>query len=464
MSLASAEHALLYKRDPRAALGWIAVSLLFPLVGPFLYFLFGINRVQTRAKKIDERWPFRIYRLNYPYETGEEFKVSGLEVPREFADIARISDGVTRRPLLGGNRFDLLQNGGEAYPAMINAIENAEHSIFLTTYIFETKGIGRRFIEALGDAFKRGVDVRVILDGVGEWYSIPKAGSLLRKLGIPVGRFLPPRMFPPAFHINLRNHRKILIADNRIGFVGGMNIRDRHLIKQDEDSAKKVADLHFRLTGPLVSQIEGVFLEDWAFCTGSEPETPRVVFEEAGPAICRAIVDGPNEDLDKLARILVGAVTSARQRIMIMTPYFLPPRELVSAIQTAALRGVEVSIILPLKNNLPFVHWATRNILWEFLQWGVQVCYHPPPFVHTKLFLIDDYYALIGSANIDPRSLRLNFELAVEVYDRTFSRLVSAHVQEARRRSKEVSLDELDGRPLGIKTRDALSWLFSPYL
>ena len=147
-----------------------------------------------------------------------------------------------------------------------------------------------------------------------------------------------------------------------------------------------------------------------------------------------------------------------------MTPYFLPSRELIAALQAAALRGVEVTILLPAKNNLPFVHWATRNMLWELLERGIRVFYQPPPFVHTKLFVADDQYALIGSANIDPRSLRLNFELAVEVFNAEFAKILSGHIQRSMERSIEVLLEDLDSRRLPMRVRDALAWLFSPYL
>ena len=310
---------------------------------------------------------------------------------------------------------------------------------------------------------KRGVDVRIMIDGIGELYSIRRAGDLLKKQGVQMARFLPPKLFPPSFHINLRNHRKILVADGRIDFVGGMNIGDRHLADR-LDNPSRIIDVHFRLSGPVVTQIEHVFLEDWSFATGEQTVPPPVSFAHTDGAICRAIVNGPNEDLDKLTTIMVGAVSFARERIWIMTPYFLPSRELASALQTAALRGVEVIVILPSKNNFPLVNWATTNMLWELLQRGVRVYFEPPPFVHTKLFLVDTYYAIIGSANIDPRSFRLNFELVVEVFDEPFAQLIAEHIKKTRRRSREVSLEDVKGRPLLIRTRDALAWLFSPYL
>jgi cardiolipin synthase len=303
----------------------------------------------------------------------------------------------------------------------------------------------------------------VILDGVGELYSYPRAGTLLKRHGVRVGRFLPPRLIPPAIHVNLRNHRKILVADGRTGFTGGMNIGDRHLAETSENPSR-VVDVHFLIRGPVVQDMESVFLEDWEFVTAEKTPSSHVPVSHEGMAICRTVVEGPNEDLDRLTAILLGAISSARQSVSIMTPYFLPTRDMTAVLQAAALRGVEVEVILPSKNNLWFVHWATRNILWELLRRGVRVFYQPPPFVHSKLFIVDHHYAQIGSPNIDPRSLRLNFELSIEVYDRPFAKLLTEHMNEVRSRSREVSIEELDNRPIPARARDALAWLFSPYL
>lgn len=457
-------HALLFKRDPRAAWGWISVCLIFPLVGPLLYLMFGINRVRTRAKSLTRRLPF-LYYFSAPEQAEVPVRVRPrLELPAEYRKFACISEAVTRRPLVTGNALEPLHNGEEAYPAMLEAVEEAEDRVYLSTYILEPNTTGRAFVDALGRARERGVDVWVLLDGIGELYSFPRSGRLLEKLGVPVARFMPPTLIPPSFNINLRNHRKILVADGRVAFVGGMNIGDRHLAAARENPGR-VVDIHFRAKGPVVGQIEEVFLEDWAFTTGS-PRAPRPVHvpEPAGEAICRTIVDGPNEDLDKLAVILAAAASAARRRIVIMTPYFLPSREMIGALQSASLRGVEVDILLPGLNNLPFVHRATRKMLWELLQWGIRVYYQPPPFVHSKLFIVDDHYLHIGSANLDPRSLRLNFELVVEILDPHLVALMAAFADACRSRSREISLQEVDGRPLGTKLLDAGAWLLSPYL
>jgi len=463
VAVIAAGHALICKNDPRAALGWIAVCLMFPLVGPLLYFLFGINRIRTRAQKLNPLFPFQTDVDSEQPEGQMELVISSSTVSPELSEIIKISSAVTRRPLVSGNTIKLLKNGEQAYPAMLDAIKNSQHSLFLSTYIFETNRTGRQFIDALIQATHRGVDVRVIIDGIGELYAFPRAGTLLKKGGVPVTRFLPPRLIPPSLHINLRNHRKILVSDGQAGFIGGMNIGDRHMADIRENT-RRVVDLHFQLTGPVVHQIEQVFLEDWVFCTGEQmPEKPMPL-DSDGNLVCRTIVDGPNEDLDKLSTILFGAVTTARQRISIMTPYFLPSRDLITALQNAALRNVEVKILLPAKNNLPFVQWATAKMLWQLLQKGVRIFYQPPPFVHSKLFIVDDQYAQIGSANIDPRSLRLNFELAVEIYGKQVSEILSHHFNQSLVKSREITFAEVEARSIPIRIRDALLWLFSPYL
>ncbi len=463
LAVASAGHALLLKRDPRAALAWIALCVLIPFGGPLLYFLFGINRVKTKAKKLrpNDRRSFPPFPER---NDADELARSLVRAGEGLSEFINTTAAVTKRPLVAGNRVDFYHNGEGVYPAMIETIESATRSLFLTTYIFETNRTGRRFIGALGDAVRRGVDVRVILDGFGEYYSCPRPGTLLKKEGVRVGRFIPPRLLViPALHINLRNHRKLMIADGTVGFAGGMNIGDRHLAENLENP-HRVVDMHFRIDGPVVATLEEVFLDDWAFVTGRYEPGSDIQPEPEGDAVCRVITDGPNEDLDKLAMVMIGAVTAARKSVTIMTPYFIPPRELMAVLQAASLRGIRVLIVLPEQNNLPPVHWATRNMLWELLRWGVEVYYQPPPFVHTKIFMIDDHYLHIGSANIDPRSLRLNFELAVEVYDATLAGRLAEYVEQVRRRSRRVTLEDMDSRSFPARVRDSLAWLLSPYL
>ena len=456
ISVFAAGHAMLRKRDPKSAMGWVAFCLTLPFFGALIYFLFGINRIRTRARTLDG--------ISTDLEAPpRDSSVSIDDLPPELSELARVSQAVTGLPLAGGNRIEMLHNGEQTYPAMLEAIAGARQTLYLTTYIFETDTTGRRFVEALARAVERGVEVRVIVDGFGEWYAWPRISKVLTRRGVRVERFLKPKLLPPTIHFNLRNHRKVLVADGWVAFTGGMNIGDRHLAG-DRDNPRGTRDVHFRLEGPIAFQLERVFLHDWAFVSGEIREPTVATAPPAGGAICRAVVDGPDEDLDKLVTILVGAVSAARHKVAIMNPYFLPPRTLIGALQAAALRGVEVTVILPALNNLPYIHWASRNMLWELLERRVRVFYQPPPFVHSKLFLVDDQYVQIGSANLDPRSLRLNFELVVEVFDRQLSERVAAHLETVRRQSREVTLEELDGRRFFERLRDSFAWLFTPYM
>lgn len=459
----SAGHALLNKRDPRAALGWVVLCLVFPGVGAFLYWLLGVNRIRTLARD----WQARGIGIN-ARSTAAAPRLTELAEALPFgaenyATLLNLVDAVTRRPLLPGNRVFPLHNGDEAYPVMLEAIAKAQSSICLSTYIFDSDTTGRRFVDALRAAAGRGVAVRVLVDALGERYSFPPARRLLRGSAVRVARFLPPSFTERGIHLNLRNHRKLLIVDGEVGFTGGMNIGDRHLMSTDDP--RRVVDIHFRVDGPVVGQMLQAFYEDWQFITGeSIADAICPVAAAEAKAFCRGISDGPNEDYDQLNWLLVGALNAARHRVRIMTPYFIPPRTLVTVINAAVLRGVSVEIILPEKNNLPFVAWATRAYLWELLQYGARIYYQPPPFVHSKFLLVDEAYSLIGSANLDPRSLRLNFEFCLEVYDDRLNASLTRHFDDLREKSREVSLEEVDGRPLSQKLRDSFAKLFSPYL
>jgi cardiolipin synthase len=443
-------HALLNKRRPQSAFGWIAVCLTLPLAGPLLYYLFGINRVQSRARKLLTGHPALDCPTDY---VGTP--------PPALLPLARLGFSVSGWPLTAGNRVELLHDAQAIFDAMIGAIETAREYVYFSTYIFDGGPLGRRFAAALVAATERGADVRVLIDGVGEWYSWERAAGLFRGTRVQFARFIPSRLWPPTIRINMRNHRKILVVDGQTSFTGGINVRDRYL---EGAEAARIIDSHCRITGPVVTQIETVFLRDWQFTTGQGTSAPRRLPQPAGGALCRAIADGPDSTLERLTTLITGAIGSARQRVAIMTPYFVPPRELLAPLQAAALAGVDVAVILPARNNLPYVHRATRHMLWELLARGVHVYYQPAPFVHSKLFYVDDYYAQVGSANFDARSLRLNFELNVEVFDRETVAGLARHFEAIRARSVQVSLADVDNRPVLTKTIDGVAWLFSPYL
>lgn len=457
-AVVAAAHALLHKRDPRSAWGWIAACWLFPLAGAYLYYWFGVNRVELSAKKLLGS-PARVDRTPIK-QLQPPLSVVGVD-PVELRELVRIGSAMTGLPLCFGNRIEMLCNGEQAYPAMLQAINKAQHRIDLCTYIFEAGQVGDAFVAALGAAHQRGVQVRVLLDGMSQLFFASPVQRQLRAQGVAVERFLPPRWWPPLLHVNLRNHRKLLIVDHDIGFTGGMNIRDCHRLQPRTEQS--TADLQFRLQGPVVQQMEQCFMDDWQFVTG-EAATRSVQTTGEGGAVCRVITDGPNEELDKLVMVLTGALANAHHRVLILTPYFIPNAALMAALQAAALRGVEVHLLLPQRSDQGIVDWAARKYLEQLLHYQVKVWLQPAPFPHTKLFVVDGYYAQIGSANLDQRSLRLNFELMVEIFDRQIVEQLADYADAAREKCAPLTLARLNARPLAVRLRDSCCWLFSPYL
>ncbi|MCK4503865.1 MAG: PLDc N-terminal domain-containing protein, partial [Desulfuromonadales bacterium] len=361
-SLLSAGHAMLNKRDPRAAVGWIIACLAIPGIGALVYWLMGVNRIRVRSQEIQKRG-LGMHWLHVgkspPSKDIAHFPVSSAS-----QSLIKFSDAVTRRPLICGNQIKVLYNGEDAYPAMLKAIDAAAESIFLSSYILIPDQIGKQFAEKLIAAAERGVEVRVLIDAFGELYSFKKLRHLFRGTKVKSAPFLPLTLLG-SFYFNLRNHRKLLIVDNTCCFTGGMNIRDRHLM-MDKSDPQRVVDIHFRFAGPICEQLRDAFMEDWHFAT-KEKREPRdwLTPPNVGTACCRGISAGPNEQHEKLNWILIGALACAKSHIRIMTPYFIPNRAQLAAINTAALRGVRVDVLLPQQNNLPYVAWASNALLFE---------------------------------------------------------------------------------------------------
>lgn len=464
ISFIASSHVILHKDDTRAATAWVGLIWLVPFVGTILYVFLGINRIQRRAKVLKSgATPFGVPLDQAPRSPADLDRELGSERAR-LIELARVVGGVTQRSLLVGNRVDRLVDGDEAYPAMLEAIQTAQRSISLVSYIFEASGVGEEFIDALVEARTRGVEVRVLVDDVGSRYARPRIHRVLKKRGVPVANFLPALLPRSVTHFNLRNHCKILVVDGRVGFTGGMNVRQDSVLASSPKYPTK--DLHFQVLGPVVAQLQEVFARDWAFTTGEKlagscwfPE-----LQPKGETLCRGITDGPDRDIDNLHWVFLAAIGAARRSIRIMTPYFLPDSVLLKALHLAAQRGVDVDIIVPEAANLPVVRWAMWGHHRQVLRHGVRLWLSPAPFDHSKLFVVDGYWSSVGSSNWDPRSLRLNFEFNLECYNEELGASLEDHVRHRLEDARLLTSEELDQRSMLRKVRDGTARLMTPYL
>lgn len=463
LALAATVHIVLTKKDERAAVAWIMVAWLSPLAGVLLYYLFGVNRIKRRALRLrGARWT-----LAPAHGRGRESDLLARRMGEDEHTLeyqANLIERFGQPPFTMGNRVTPLRNGDEAYPAMLEAIAAAERSVALATYIFNLDPVGRRFVEALARAVDRGVEVRVLVDGLGSFYSLPPVTGELRRRGVPAARFLYSLLPWRMPYVNLRSHRKILVVDGRVGFTGGLNIKEGHLLS----AAPRwpTGDLHFRLDGPIVGQLMDVFADDWAFTTDEQlsGETWFPPLEPRGSIVLRSVASGPNEAFDTTRLTVMGALADARRTVQIVTPYFLPDREIGTLLALAALRGIAVDVVVPERSNLFFIKWAETPYLEELLVAGCRIWLAPPPFDHTKLALCDGRWALFGSSNWDARSFGLNFELDIECFDEGLAaelgKIAEARIAGARR----LTLEELRGRSLALRLRDGVARLFRPYL
>lgn len=463
----AAVHATMTKEEVRTALGWVGVIVLSPIVGAVVYAVAGVNRIRRTTLSIQRANMAGVapYHLSHFDTTNEAV---GSEFGKHFSAMKILGDVVSRYDFTSSNHFTMLETGDEAYQAMLAAIEAAERSILLETYIFDRDAIGTRFAEALGRAVARGVEVRVLLDAVGARYSYPSIVGLLREKGVPVdvfnGNIIIGLRLPYA---NLRTHRKILIVDGTIAFTGGMNIRQGFT---SEFAGENVSfDTHFRLEGPAVADLFHVSSEDWSFAAGELLTGPA--WQIAPPknppgnaTLVRIVGSGPDKNIETNHRMLMGAFSVAEQHILVMTPYLLPDRELISALVTAARRGVAVDIVVPGVNNLKLVDRAMRAQFDQLLKDGCRIWRAGGAFNHSKLITIDGAWSYVGSSNIDPRSLRLNFEVDMEILDKTFADHVEARIRRVITTSAQVDLAALKNRPFLNRLVDRVIWLGSPYL
>ncbi len=459
LAVAASLHALLTKREPRSTIAWVGLIWLAPGVGVLLYTMLGINRIERKARRLRRgMWRFAAASPSPSACATDDPRLAG------YGPLAALGDRVAARPLVDGNRVQALEHGDVAFPAMLAAIDGARRTVALQSYIFTNDALGQRFIEALARAHDRGVAVRVLVDAAGIRFSPLSIVGRLRGRGVPVARFLPGWLPWSAPYLNLRNHRKLLVVDGAVGFTGGINITGDSLLAGRPRAP--VRDLHFRVDGPVVAELMEVFVEDWAFTTGEVLGGAGwfPALAPVGDVLARGLADGPDEDLDRLPLMLQGALAAARERVVVVTPYFLPSLEVERALAVAALRGVRVDVIVPARADIPLTGWAMQAQVAELIGIGVRLWRTPAPFDHSKLMLVDDHWVLLGSGNWDVRSLRLNFEFDLECWSPALVDALQPVVEARLAEATPLTLHDLLGRSPLVRLRDGLARLLWPYL
>jgi cardiolipin synthase len=452
LSLAVMVHVLLHRREVGATIGWIGLAWLAPITGSALYALFGVNRVSRRARQLDMKLSTR----------AEAAPARAAPVPSAYQAFEHAVRQITRLPIQEGNSVQRLHNGDEAYPAMLAAIDTAQNSVALSSYIFRDDEVGGTFFEALVAAKARGAEVRVLIDGIGSGYFLHRIYRRLRRAGVPVALFMHSALPWRMPFLNLRTHKKLLIVDGAIGFTGGINIADENRVASHP--RRPVRDTHFRFEGPVVGQLARAFARSWAFAMGEELEGERWFpsLASAGEAMARVVTSGPDADIEKIEFVVLQAMTCARKSIRLVTPYFLPNEVVTSVMSLAAVRGITVDVIIPQASNHRLVDWATRAHVGPLLENGVHVWLDEPPFDHSKLLVIDEIWCFVGSANWDMRSFRLNFELNVEIYDEDIAEQITGTMEN--KMTRRLTQADLVGRSLLVRLRDAGARLLLPYI
>ncbi len=463
-SAVAAVHAAMTKKDVRAATGWVAVILFSPLFGALIYAIAGINRIH-KARVTQQRTG-----TDYSEDVIEHVLVHDVSkyCAPQFSGLKKLGDHISDFNLLGCNSIKLLSGGDETYPAMLAEIEQAQYSIAMQSYIFDSDSIGKKLAQALIDAKNRGVEVRVLIDAVGSRYSHPPITNMLIKAGVKTALFLPPAIGIKLVYANLRSHRKLLVVDGFHGLTGGMNVRESFLTEIAKDQVTR--DTHFKVSGPITHQLMINFAMDWQFTTQEKllgelwfPKKGVTDFLDDGVPL-RCVVSGPDSSLGNNQKMILGALSLAQKHVRIQSPYFLPDQSLIAVLATTARRGVQVDIVIPGANNLKLVDAAMSAQLDQLLSTGCRIWRSTGNFDHSKLLTVDGMWSFVGSSNLDPRSLRLNFELDLEVYDKSLAEQLDRRIDAVIAKAVRVKLHALERAPFIIRLRNKIVWLASPYL
>lgn len=412
------------KRNPVSTTAWILLIAVFPLCGGLLFLLVGIDRIQRRithklATAREVAAPIRDLQGYRP-----EMRAS---LDEQQCQLIRLTRRVGGGWLTCQNRLELLDDANAAFASIEEAIRSARRTIHLEYYIWREDRTGTRLRDLLIEKAREGVSIRFLYDGVGSMFLSRRFLQAMRREQIGVASFLSGETFSSRWSLNFRSHRKIIVVDDRVAFTGGMNVGDEYLGQGSVQGSWR--DTHLRIEGPAVAQLQQVFLEDWNFATSEVLDKPEEVEESDifGPMAVQVVPSGPSDDTNAALSVMFAAICEARHHITLATSYFVPPTSLVTALESAAYRGVHVRLLLAGKSDIHWTVLASRSYYDSLLLAGVEIYEFQKTVLHSKTMTIDGKWSLVGSPNFDARSLVLNFEIAVAIYDTDVAAELESH-------------------------------------
>ena len=449
------------KRHPASNIAWILTIVMLPFLGGLLFILFGINRVQRRAlykRRITENIGSSLPELSqYHLVAGE-----GLNPQQDcLMHLAHRIAGTL--PTLG-NRIELLADTNRTLGLIEQAILSAKESLHLEYYIWQPDRTGTRFRDLLIQKANEGVTIRFLYDKIGSMWLSNRFLKPMRDAGIDVASFLPGTTFRERWSINLRNHRKIVIVDGRTGFTGGMNIGDEYLGKNPLLGFWR--DTHLKINGPCVLQLQQVFAKDWCYATGEELVHPDLFPkpDEFGSTSAQILAGGPSGDVDVFFAILFAAINEAREQILLSTSYFGPPSSLATALESAAYRGVTVRLMLAGKAEHQWTVLAGRSYYDSLLKAGVEIYEYERGLQHAKTLAVDGNWSFVGTPNFDARSLLLNFEVGVVMYDQNTAIQLESQFNDDVKHSRHIDPARWSSRSAWHVFGENVSRLFTPVM
>jgi len=451
---------ILERRQPGATVAWVLAIALLPIIGVPLYFLLGERRIRRHIRaKIG---------VVGAVESSLENRVRPGTLPSPVAsNCASVLSAAGSPPPVTGNLVSIVNQGDEAYHAVLGLIEEARDHVHAQFFILDVDPIGKRFIHALVARAKAGVQVRLLLDAVGSWRALRRLVRPLQRAGGEVAEFLPALPLHRKWSAHLRNHRKLLISDGKTAFCGGMNIGKKYMGPRAETYHWR--DIGTVIRGPAVRDLQVIFLDDWAFAT-EETRPAGQLFPSLHPSTDRftqdgslqVVTSGPDRALRPIYQGVFTAFTSARRRIWIATPYFVPDDAIGTSLENAALRGIDVRLIVPEKSDLRMVSLAGRSYFDDLMLAGVKIYLYRPTNLHSKVLIIDDDVGVVGSSNVDIRSFFLNFELGVFLYGKKETGLLASAFEEDISGSLRLDPATFSRRPKTVRLLEDTCRIFSP--